>query len=221
MKRRLQTRWRLITALAIGVLSGLFSTPIDPPLYAHGGGTPRLTSVPVGPYNLYAWSEPEPWRVGQVHLSLAVTIPNPDSNSNQVEMPVTDVDITVTYTPMINNVVDSSLAPVVKKAMRQEFLNDFYYEADPILTREGDWQIHVDVSGPIGSGSTEFAMETFPERTLNWTLIAGAGGVLIVILVLIALWSRSQQPALPAHRPRRGVRPVQRQSSKTPVRKEA
>jgi hypothetical protein len=161
-----------------------------------------------------------------VHLSLAVTIPNPDSNSNQIEMPVTDADITVTYTPMVNNgagdVIDTSQTPVVVKAVRQEFLSDFYYEADPILTREGDWQIQVAVNGPEGAGSTEFAMQTFPERTLNWTLIAGAGLLLVVIIVLIALWSRSQQPAQAVHRPHRGVRRAQqRRGSKTPVRKEA
>jgi hypothetical protein len=225
MKHLLHKEWRLAVALVIGVLSSLFSAPIDPPLYAHGGGTPRLTSVPVGPYRLYAWSEPEPWRVGQVHLSLAVTIPNPDSNSNQIEMPVTDADITVTYTPMVDNgagnVIDTSQTPIVVKAVRQEFLSDFYYEADPTLTRVGDWQIHVAVAGPEGAGSTEFAMQTFPERTLNWTLIAGAGLLLVVIIVLIALWSRSQQPAQAVHRPHRGVRRAQqRRGSKTPVRKE-
>ena len=118
--------------------------------------------------------------------------------------------------------VDTTQAPIVVKAVRQEFLSDFYYEADPTLSRAGDWQIQVAVNGPEGSGSTEFAMETFPERTLNWTLIAGAGVLLVVIIVLIALWSRSQQPAQAVHRPHRGVRRVQqRRGSKTPVRKEA
>lgn len=219
--QRFPTRWRLALALMIGMLTSLFSTPFDPHLYAHGGGTPRLTSVPVGPYRLYAWSEPEPWRVGQVHLSLAVTIPNPDSASNQIEMPVTDVDVTVTYTPISNNLIEPSMAPIVMQAVRQEFLSDFYYEADPTLTRQGDWQIHVDVSGPEGSGSTQFLMETLPERTLNWTLIASAGGVLVLIIALIAIWSRSQQPAQPTHRPHRGVRRVQTRGSKSPVRKEA
>jgi hypothetical protein len=158
--------------------------------------------------------------VGQVHLSLAVTKPNPDTNSNQVEMPVTDVDITVTYTAIGDNGVDTSVEPVVVTAVRQEFLSDFYYEADPILTREGDWQITVDVTGPDGSGSTQFEMETLPEQGINWTLIAGAGTLLVVILGLIAVWSRSQQPAQPVHRPHRGVRRVQKHSGKAVANKE-
>lgn len=209
-------------ALLIALLAALLSPLNIPPLYAHGGGTPRLTNVPVGPYHLYAWSEPEPWRVGEVHLSLAVTKQNPEGNSSQIEIPVTDVDITVTFTPMINNAVDTSAEPVVITAERQAFLSDFYYEADPTLTREGDWQITVAVSGPDGSGSTEFMMETLPARAINWTLVAAGGGVLVFILVLIAIWSRAQQTAQPVnHRPHRGVRRVQRKSGGAARRKEA
>ena len=197
---------RLCYAACLALITALVLVPSAHRLYAHGGGTPRLTNVPVGPYFLYAWSEPEPWRVGEVHLSLAVTKPNPDSSSNQVEIPVTDVEITVTYTPMVNNAVDTAVAPIVVQAVRQEFLSDFYYEADPTLTREGDWQISIDVVGPEGSGSTQFMMETLPARTLNWTLIGSAGGVLVVALALLAIWSRSQQPVQPAQRPHRGVR---------------
>ena len=199
MRKLPSRRWVMMLVL-ISIIAMLAA----PPLFAHGGGTPRLTNVPVGPYHLYAWSEPEPWRVGQVHLSLAVTKPNPESNSNQIEIPVTDVEIIVTYTPIDDN-DDIGGAnpsePIVVQAVRQEFLSDFYYEADPTLTRVGDWQITVDVSGPDGSGSTQFAMETLPERTLNWTLIASAGAVVVVILALIALWSRSQKPAQPTRRP--------------------
>jgi hypothetical protein len=207
----------LLVALLIGILTSLTGAPI----YAHGGGTPRLTNVPVGPYHLYAWSDPDPWRVGQVHLSLAVTIPNPDKSSSQVELPVTDVDITVTYTPMINNVVDTTATPIVVKAVNQEFLNNFYYDADPMLNREGEWQINIEVNGTEGSGSTQLTMETLPARTLDWTLVVIAGVILVLTIVLIALWSRSQQPTEPTHRSHRGVRRVQRQSGKPAVRKEA
>jgi hypothetical protein len=218
LSRRL---WALLAILCAGFVAMIAASP----LYAHGGGTPRLTNVPVGPYHLYAWSEPEPWRVGEVHLSLAVTKPNPQSNNSQVEIPVTDVDIVVTYTPMLNGSVDPSHAPTVVRAERQQFLSDFYYEADPTLTRVGDWQITVDVSGPDGTGSTDFMMATLPARTLNWALIGGAGVVVVAMLALIAIWSRSQQPAQPAQRPRRGthrgVRTAPRRSRKASVQEEA
>lgn len=225
MKQHLQRNWRFAMTLLIGLIANLLAAPLALPLAAHGGGTPRLTNEPVGPYRLYAWSEPEPWRVGEVHLSLAVTKLNPDSASNQVEIPVTDVQVTVTYRPMQDNVVDPTQSPLVVQAVRQEFLSDFYYEADPTLTRVGDWQIQVDVTGADGSGRTQFAMETLPERSLNWTLIGSAGGVLVVVLALIAIWSRSQQPAQPVQPPHRGVRRTLRPSGKratsTDIRKEA
>jgi hypothetical protein len=224
MKHLLDKCWLLPIALCVGTLASLLSATFTPPASAHGGGTPRLTAAPVGPYRLYAWSDPEPWRVGQVHLSLAVTQPNPDSNSNQVEIPVTDVDITVTFTPLIDNGANNegaAPAPVVFKAVNQEFLGAIYYEADPVLSYEGDWQINVAVTGEEGSGDVDFPMETLAERTLNWTLIVGAGGLLIVILALIAVWSRSQKPEQPVRRPHRGVRRVPTRSAKPRIRKEA
>jgi hypothetical protein len=105
--------------------------------------------------------------------------------------------------------------------VRQEFLSDFYYEADPVLTRAGDWQINIDVVGPDGSGSTQFPMETLPAQALNWTLVGGAGGVLIVALALLAIWSRSQKPAQTEHRPHRGVRRAANRSSKVGAHKKA
>jgi len=211
----------VFVSLVIGILASIFAPAFAPPLYAHGGGTPRLTSVPVGPYRLYAWTDPEPWRVGPAHVSLAVTKLNPDTSSNQVEIPVTDVAITVTYRPMVNNGVDPSAAPIVLEAVKQDFLGTFYYEVATDLTREGDCQVDVDVSGPEGSGSQQFLMKSLPALSLNWTVIIGAGAALVVLLALIAMWSRSQQPAQPVHRPHRGVRRVQRRSDRTPERKEA
>jgi hypothetical protein len=217
MKRVTLGRWSLLAA----ILAGLVSTAMAAPIFAHGGGTPRLTSVPVGPYRLYAWSEPEPWRVGEVHLSLAVTKPNLESDTNQVEIPVTDVDITVTFAPVGDNADARAAAPIVVKAVRQELLSDFYFEADPTLPLDGDWLIHIAVKGAEGSGETEFSIEALPARSTNWTLVAGAGGVFVVLIVLIAIWSRAQQSAQPVRRPQRGVRRAQPRSSQAGVRKEA
>ncbi|MCC6455100.1 MAG: hypothetical protein IT328_09175 [Caldilineaceae bacterium] len=222
-------RGSLLMALLISLVSSAIIAPQYTPVSAHGGGTPRLTNVPIGPYHLYAWSEPDPWRVGEVHLSLAVTMPNPDSSSSQVEIPVTDVEITVTFTPVGNPVSSdtgqtsaaSPPAPIVVMAQRQAFLGDFYFEADPILPVEGDWQIGIVVTGKEGSGSTEFMMEALPARTINWTLVAGAGAVLVLLVVLLASWSRAQQPAQPARRPHRNAGRLQSPSSEMQAHEEA
>jgi hypothetical protein len=172
---------------------------------AHGGGTPRLTNATLGPYRVYAWSEPEPWRVGDVHLSLAVTQPNPDTTSNQVEIPVMNPDLLVTFTPL-----DGSSAPIVVTPVRQTFLGDFYFEADTLLPTAGSWNITIAVTGEDGAGSTDFQMEALPPRTINWTLVASAAGLLVVLVILIAIWSRAQRSAQSARPSRPGARRPQR-----------
>lgn len=184
--------WMALAALWLGLAS---------PLSAHGGGTPRLTNVPAGPYRVYAWTEPDPWRVGEVHLSIAVTQPASAADREagaQVEVPVTDAEILVTLTP-----ANSASAPIVVQATRQSLLGDYYFEADTDLPAAGVWQITIAVQGEAGSGATEFEIEALEARSLNWTLVLAAGGVLLVIVALIGVWSRNQQPATPSQRPTR------------------
>jgi hypothetical protein len=183
-------------ALALGLL-------LWPALaFAHGGGTPRLTNEPAGPFRVYAWTEPEPWRAGEVHLSLAVTVPNENASNQpgaQVEVPVTDADIRVTYRPVEGE-------PIVVEATRQTTLGNFYFEADTVLPAPGLWQIEIAIDGQQGTGSTQFQLEALPPRTINWTLVASAGGVLLILIALIGVWSRIQQPTPAAHKPRPGAR---------------
>jgi len=160
---------------------------------AHGGGTPRLTGEPVGPYRLYAWSQPEPWRAGDVHLSLMLTRPAANATGDagsQVEEPVTDADLTVVYTP-----VDPPGAPLTVHATQQTVLDTPYYEADAVLPAAGRWTIAVQVVGPEGRGEADFAMTALPAQTLNWWLVGGAGGIVVIIVALMGLWSRAHQPA--------------------------
>lgn len=211
MNHLLESRWHrlwlkfLFGICLVALLYGLPNNAIFIVANAHGGGTPRLTNAPLGPYRVYAWSEPEPWRVGDVHLSLAVTQPNPDTTSNQVEIPVMNPDLLVTFTPL-----DGSSAPIVVTPIRQTFLGDFYFEADTLLPTAGSWNIMIAVTGEDGAGSTDFQMEALPPRTINWMLVASAAGLLVVLVVLIAIWSRTQRSAQPARSSRPGARHLQR-----------
>lgn len=172
------------------------------PVLAHGGGTPRLTNAPAGPYRVYAWSDPEPWRVGEVHLSLAVTEPAPDSDDrpgSQIETPVTDAAVTILLTPQDGG------ASIRLVAVRQPFLNDFYFEVDTQLPAAGMWEVTVLVDGPAGSGSSAFQLEAQPPRSLNWGYLAAGAGTLVLIAALAGLSSR-RQPA--ARRGRRASHPI-------------
>jgi len=183
-------RWRLLSPgwLGVALLAGMLGWPAA--VWAHGGGTPRLTNAPAGPYRIYAWSEPEPWRVGEVHLSLAVVMPNPDTTSNQSEVPVNDADVRVTFAPS-----DGSRTPWVVTAVNQTLLNSVYYEADTALPAPGVWRVTVAADGPEGAGSVEFTLEALPPRTVNWLWVGGAGVVVVIMAGLGAVWSRGQKSA--------------------------
>jgi hypothetical protein len=190
---------------------------------AHSGGTPRLTAAPAGPYFVYAWTDPEPWRVGEAHISLAVTQPASqaaDQAAGQIETPVTDVDIAVTLTPL-----DGAQPPIQVQAAPQSLLNDFYFEAITQLPAPGRWHVAIDVNGAAGHGSTEFELDALPPRTLNWPLLAGAGVALVVLVALMGIWSRRQtatakhparQPGRRPDRPRRSPTTQGKELSKQP-----
>jgi hypothetical protein len=160
---------------------------------AHSGGTPRLTAAPVGPYRLYAWSDPEPWRVGEVHLSLVVAQPADNAaTGGQVETPVADADVTVVLTP-----VAAPGQPITVRATPQEQLGTLYYEVDAALPTAGSWQVDIAVSGPNGGGDAGFTIEVLPAQRLNWWLVGGAGVTLLIAVALMGVWSR-QRPAAAA-----------------------
>lgn len=159
-------------------------------LYAHGGGTPRLTAADAGPYSVFAWTEPEPWRAGEVHVTVAVTTPPPgdavinnDVVNNLLEQPVEDAQVTVTFRPLAGG--DPIVVPTQPGA-----LNAFYLEADTVLPHAGDWAVDVDVSGPDGAGVATFTANVLAAQQLNrWVLLAGGAGFL-ALLVLIGVRAR-------------------------------
>jgi hypothetical protein len=182
------------------VVLGLFlSLPVA--ALAHGGGTPRLTAEPAGPYRLYAWSEPDPWRVGEAHLSIAVTQPGSGDGPPSIaraETPVADAELVVAFIPLA-----APQDSVEVRATQQVLLNDFYYEADTDLSVPGPWRVTIAATGAEGTGSAAFELDVLPKRTLNWFLIGTAAAALALLLGLIVVWSRMRQPARPAPRPTR------------------
>ncbi len=91
----------------------------------------------------------------------------------------------------------------------QKLLEDIYYEADTVLPSEGIWNVTIGVTGPEGSGEADFSLEALPPRTVNWTLVGAAGGVLLILLIVMGLWSRTRRP-VPVQIARTGARRLQR-----------
>lgn len=201
-------RTLLAVALACAVL--LVQAPGSVVL-GHGGGTPRLTAVPVGPYSLFAWTEPEPWRAGEVHVTLAVTTPPPDDAvinndvvNNLLEQPIADATADVTFRPANGG------EPLVVAA-KPGTLNAFYLEADTILPNAGPWVVEVAVAGPDGVGQATFDVDVLPARGINPWVLAGGVGALLLLVAVIGV--RARRPQTTSARPSgRGMRRPARQS---------
>lgn len=160
--------------------------------HAHGGGTPRLTAAPVGPYSAFVWTEPEPWRAGEVHVTLTVTTPPPDDAAvnndvvnNLLEQPIDGAEATITFRPRNGG------EPLVVAA-RPGTLNALYLEADTVLPTAGMWTVEVDVVGPDGGGTASFDVDVLSARGLNPWVLIGGGAALLAVIALIAV--RARQP---------------------------
>jgi hypothetical protein len=182
---------RLCRLLAVtGLILWLLTISFAPvPLYGHGGGVPRLTGEIAGPYRIFAWTQPEPLHVGDIHLSIAVVkgAPADDKGVEGLDEPVTDAAVMVQLRP-----TTGETAPITIEAVLQEQLGSYYYEADATLPTPGEWRFTIEVRGALGEGSAAFATEVLAARRINWLLVAVAGLLLCCLLGLIGLWNRMQ-----------------------------
>lgn len=182
----------LIAAISVGVALEWFAAPLS----AHGGGVPRLTDEVAGPYRLFAWTQPEPLRVGDIHLSLAVVKGERSGDqATSLDEPITDATVKITLQPLT-----PANEPLQIVAVPQQQLGSYYYEADATLPTAGDWRFTIEVSGALGVGSASFVGQVAAARQLNWTLIVTAALLLAGLLALIGLWNRLQaKAATPTH----------------------
>ena len=151
------------------------------PASAHGGGTPQLVATPSGPYQVYAWTNPDPPRAGVVHITVALVEPA----SHQ---PVLNAAVQIVATP------DDGGQTVSVPATHENAVIKTYYEADLDLPAAGVWQFTVAHSDAAGSGSAGFALDVQPAAA-NWRP-AAIGAVLAVIA--LGAWFIMRKPATPA-----------------------
>ncbi len=182
------SQWATVIGLvALGVLGSAAS------LYAHGGGIPQLIGEVAGPYRIFAWTQPEPLRVGEFHLSIGVIkgeigdTASTDSADGALDEAVTDATVLIHLLPVAQDV-----AGLTVPALLQEQLGRYYYEADATLPTPGEWRFTIDVSGPLGEGEAEFVSLVAAAREINWLLIGGAAFLLLCLLGLMGLWNRIQ-----------------------------
>lgn len=155
---------------------------------AHGGGTPRLTNVPAGPYRLFVWSQPEPLRVGEVHLTIGLTT-DAESAAEQNDVlvaPVTDATVTMRM------VAVDRPDEVIETTAGVGGLGAVYYETDASLPTPGEWRFIIDIQGDAGAGMVEFREVLLPARTVNVPLLVGGALMLLLLIGLVGVWNRRQ-----------------------------
>ena len=183
----MRVAYRLWPLPVVVVICGWIALSLSAtPLYAHGGGIPRLTDVVAGPYRLFAWTQPEPLRVGAIHLSIAVV--KGERTNASLDEPVTDAVVTVALAPAAGE----QQAPLEVSAVLQPQLGNYYYEADATLPTEGAWRFTIKVRGALGEADAAFVGEVVSAQQINWTLVIGGGVLLAALLILIGLWNRLQ-----------------------------
>lgn len=154
---------QLLLTVITALLASLSSAA---PANAHGGGTPQLVQAPSGPYQVYAWTNPDPARAGILHVTVSLVEP-------ASQQPVLDVDVQILAQ------LSGESQPIAAPATHENALIKTYYEADIELPTAGVWQITVAHRDAAGSGRASFPLEVRPAA-FNWRPIA-IGAVLALI----------------------------------------
>lgn len=158
----------------ICVLLALLAALIAPlPLMAHGGGVAQITDAPAGPYRVFAWTSPDPWRAGEdAHVTVAVTRVEADQT-----FPITDAQVTLRlfWDPQPDQPLTLQATPVSAVAAG-------FYEVDHRLPHDGLWRVEVTVQGNEGAGSVSFVMQAAPATTNNWFVWAGGALALLAVI---------------------------------------
>jgi len=159
------------------------------PLRAHGGGAPVLTNATAGPYLVSAWMQPDPLRVGEVHLTVAVTeTPAPDAPPGEGGPPVLEATVGVQA-----RFLGGNISPIVTKATHEEAVNKILYETDFHIPQAGKWEITLAIEGPNGPAETRFTVDVLPVSRRNGWLIGGAA-----VVVLLIGWATARRRRAPS-----------------------
>lgn len=181
------------------------------PIFAHGGGVSQLAAEPVGPYELFAWTSPDPARAGTVHVTVALAEPATDE-------PVLNAGVQVQMLPLA---VDGEARPVSAQATHAAAANKVTYETDLQVPAAGRWQVVIAVKTAQGDGHAAFPLDVKPAAAINWLLVGGVGAGLVAAAWLF--WPARRKPEVRGQRAevrRQRVSPIGRSRSRVfaPVR---
>lgn len=138
---------------------------------AHGIGKPQVLNAPSGPYLISVWTDPDPLRVDEAHVVVAVTEP-------ETRRPIiTGVEVTV----RAQSIGDPSLQLSQRADADETNQLLFAAEFNGQMT-EGRWRVGVSAAGERGAGDeVSFEIDVTPARGFNWLWIGIAGLALAVV----------------------------------------
>lgn len=152
---------------------------------AHGGGTPQLSDVEAGPFRLFVWTSPEPWRAGgEAHVTVAVT----SLDAAGQTIPVDAAAVAIELAP-----ADAPERAIVLAATPLTGARAGFYEGDTSLAQAGAWEVSVKVSTAAGTGDAGFVYQVQPGSQVNWLMWLGA--VLAVLAIVGYLGTRRTKKA--------------------------
>ena len=152
---------------------------------AHGGGTPQLSDVEAGPFRLFVWTSPEPWRAGgEAHVTVAVT----SLDAAGQTIPVDDADVAIELAP-----AGAPERAIVLAATPVAGAGAGFYEGDTSLSQDGAWDVSVKVAAAAGAGDAGFVYQVQPGSQINWLL--WLGGALAVLAIVGYLGTRRTKKA--------------------------
>lgn len=179
-----KAKWLLCLAvMAVLVMIGFLLLGLPGAVQAHTEGKMQLAAVPAGPYQLTAWTSPDPARVGELHVATTVLLAEDAS-------PVLDANVIVEVEPQ-----QGSAPALSSAATTADSSNKFLYEAVFETEDDGFYQILITVTGVNGAeGQASFDLEILPAPGFNWLYLLPVG---LALAAVVLLWLARRTPTHP------------------------
>ncbi len=156
-------RTRVLKCLAlltvVSLTLSLYGTVLM--VWAHGIGTPQLINEPAGPYALFVWTDPDPLRVDETHVTVAVTDP-------ETRAPILNAQVEI----RLEHLSEDAFTLSATATHDNSDIRFFYVATFEELPFAGRWRGVISVANPEGTiEPVAFVFSVLPAEPVNWLLI--------------------------------------------------
>ena len=153
------------------------------PLSAHGLGIAQFINVPFGTQLVSVWADPDPLRVGEVHVTVAISDP-------ETLAPILGEEISVQLTYL-----EDSTVKIVSSALNSNASNKLFYEARFNVANEGEWEGEIFLNDSENqSDNLTFLLNVLsPEPVFTLWWFGRNALILLLFGWLVIIWKRAQK----------------------------